>query len=172
MKSTMKSRAAAVVAGLAMLAVVAVPSVAAQSVGQSVSIDNFAFTPGETTVTAGSSITWTNLQNVRHTATSDGGLFDSGIMTANQSFAFTFANAGDFAYHCDIHPDMVGVIHVVAAPSAVVEAPASGIEEPAPAAVEEQVPAEVEAPQVEEPAAASAPVSVAPTPTPKPYYRY
>ena len=136
---------------------------------QSVAIDNFAFAPGDVTVSVGSTLTWTNKQNVRHTATADDGAFDSGILASGNSFEFTFPAAGDFAYHCDIHPEMVGVVHVVA-PAPVAEIapavePAPAVEEAAPA-VEEQPAADLEQP---------APAVPAPAPAPKPastYYGY
>lgn len=47
-----------------------------------------------------------------HHLVSDTGLFDSGVLNAGATFAFTFAGPGSYAYHCSIHPGMVGTITV------------------------------------------------------------
>jgi plastocyanin len=88
---------------------------AASSPDQSVTIDAFAFSPQEISVPTGATVAWVNTQpSVRHTATSLDGSFDSGTLSTNDTFAFTFAQAGDFAYQCEIHPSMRGIVHVVA----------------------------------------------------------
>ncbi len=90
-----------------------------------VSINNFAFTPATVTVTAGSTISWTNNQSgVPHTVTADDGSFDSGRLSTGQTFSMTFSAAGTIAYHCSIHPTMHGTI-VVTAASAATASPAS-----------------------------------------------
>ena len=76
-----------------------------------VSIVNFAFTPATLRVRLGTRVTFTN-HGVTHTATADGGLFDSGNLAPGQSYPFTFTRAGSFAYHCQIHPSMTGTITV------------------------------------------------------------
>jgi plastocyanin len=77
---------------------------------QKVTIAGFAFSPSDLTVKVGDSVTWTNNDNTAHTATADDGSFDCGTIGAGQSFTFTFATAGTFAYHCKIHPSMVAKI--------------------------------------------------------------
>jgi len=77
-----------------------------------VEIAGFAFGPPDLTVAVGSSVTWTNKDSTAHTATADDGSFDCGIISAGQSFTFTFSTAGTFAYHCKIHSNMVGKITV------------------------------------------------------------
>ncbi len=80
-----------------------------------VSINNFAFMPASVTVTAGSTVTWTNNQSVTHTVTADDGSFDAGRLSPGQMFSMTFSAAGTIAYHCNIHPFMHGMIVVMAA---------------------------------------------------------
>jgi plastocyanin len=94
---------AMLIASTALVVLTGASSVSAADT-QSVTIDNFAFSPAEATVSVGSTLTWTNQQNARHTTTADDGAWDSGILTSGTSFDFTFAAPGDFAYHCDIHP--------------------------------------------------------------------
>jgi plastocyanin len=166
MQSPLKS-VAALIASVAVVVVgsasgaSAAPAAAGQ---QAVAIDNFAFSPAEVTITVGSAVTWTNLQSARHTATSDTAIWDSDLLTQNATFAFTFNEAGDFAYHCDVHPDMLGVVHVIAeeAPAAV-EQPAADVA-PAAVVVTEEATAEVVV-VAEPPPAAPVVVAVAPAPT-------
>jgi 3',5'-cyclic-AMP phosphodiesterase len=78
----------------------------------SVEIGNFAFAPKEQKVKAGSTVLWTNKDDTVHTVTGDDGAFASPIMDTGQTFKFTFAKAGRFAYHCKLHPTMTAVVQV------------------------------------------------------------
>lgn len=51
---------------------------------------------------------------VDHTVTEDGGApsFDSGTMNAGDTFSHDFTAAGDYTYHCAIHVNMIGTVHV------------------------------------------------------------
>jgi plastocyanin len=71
-----------------------------------------AFNPDKITVTAGTTITWTNKDGVVHTVTSDAGLFDSGNIGANGTFSHKFSTAGTFLYHCALHTTMTGSVVV------------------------------------------------------------
>ncbi len=150
-------------AGLALLVVgvssaAAQPAPAAQNTTIDVAIDNFAFAPAEITVPAGTTVSWANRQAVRHTTTADHGEWDSSILTSGQTFQLTLDTVGDFAYHCDVHPDMTGVVHVTASAGAATADPAS---EPAASAVPTTAPTPMAAPDP----------SVAPTPR-SAYYGY
>ena len=74
----------------------------------SVAIENFAFAPSSITVSEGTTITWTNNDNVDHTVTSTSGpeSFDSGNMGQGETFRHTFTQAGTYDYICSIHPFM------------------------------------------------------------------
>jgi plastocyanin len=77
-------------------------------------IDNMAFEPFNLTVSVGANVTWLN-NDGSHTVTSDEvGLFDSGTMTTGETFQFTFTEVGQYFYHCALHPEMHGVVTVVA----------------------------------------------------------
>ncbi len=91
-----------------------------------VTINGFAFMPATMTVPVGTRVVWTNQQaQVPHTVTSDtAGIFDSGILQTGMTFAFTFNQAGTFAYHCNVHPNMRGTV-VVTAAAATATAPAA-----------------------------------------------
>ncbi len=79
----------------------------------SINIQGFAFSPENTTVKVGTQVTWTNLDNVGHTATALDSSFDSGLLNNGESFTFQFDQPGIFEYRCTPHPSMRGIITVV-----------------------------------------------------------
>jgi plastocyanin len=83
---------------------------------EAVSIDNFTFTPASLTVKAGTTVTWTNRDDIPHgIAASDNGFKKSKAMDTDDSFSFTFTTPGTYKYFCYIHPHMTGTIVVEAA---------------------------------------------------------
>ncbi len=96
----------------AILALAAAPVVLAADA--TIPIADFAYPP-TTNVNVGDSVTWNNTSGVTHTATADGGSFDTGNIADGASASVTFDTAGTFPYHCTIHPSMVGSIVVAAA---------------------------------------------------------
>jgi plastocyanin len=77
-----------------------------------VKIDNFSFGPGTLTVPVGTTVTWTNRDDIPHTAVSTDGAFKSKVMDTDEKFSFTFSKAGTFPYFCSIHPKMTGKVVV------------------------------------------------------------
>jgi plastocyanin len=82
-----------------------------------VAISMDAFSPVTVTFpgSAGVTVTWTNLDGVAHTVTSDNGAFtSSGTIAPNGgTYVLTFPTApGTYPYHCSIHPFMTGSIVV------------------------------------------------------------
>jgi plastocyanin len=77
-----------------------------------VKIKSFMFMPMSTTISAGSTVTWQNLDEEPHTVTSDIGLFRSGGIDGGGSFRFKFVKPGVYKYSCSIHPQMIGTITV------------------------------------------------------------
>ena len=75
-------------------------------------IQGSAFTPDKITVTAGTTITWTNKDGAVHTVTSDTGLFDSGNISGNGTFSHKFSTPGTYPYHCAVHTTMTGSVVV------------------------------------------------------------
>lgn len=75
-------------------------------------IDDFQYTPKETTVLVGTTVTWTNMDSGAHTVTLDDGSFDSGNVDVGASTSRQFAAPGTFAYHCAYHPSMTGRVVV------------------------------------------------------------
>ena len=78
-----------------------------------VTIKSFSFNPSTLTVSAGTTVTWTNEDSVPHTVISDtGNEIASGTLSTGQSYTHTFNTAGTFSYHCSIHPSMKAQIVV------------------------------------------------------------
>lgn len=81
-----------------------------------VNIVGFAFVPDTVFITAGDLVKWTNSDAAPHTSTSDAPMWDSGNLNQGQSYSFQFNTPGTFPYHCSIHPSMLAVVIVEAAP--------------------------------------------------------
>jgi plastocyanin len=76
-----------------------------------------AFSPNPIQVSVGSTVTWTNNDSVIHTVNSgtsptQSGLFSSPIMNPQDTFEYTFTEAGEVPYFCMLHPNMVGTVSV------------------------------------------------------------
>ena len=83
------------------------------SSGTTVKIDNFSFGPNTLTVPAGTTITWTNHDDVPHVVTSDDNtMFKSKPLDTDDHFSFTFPKPGTYNYYCAIHPKMTAKIVV------------------------------------------------------------
>lgn len=78
----------------------------------SVQIANFTFQSALLTVKPGTTVTWTNGDDIPHTVVSRDGLFKSKVLDTGDRFSFTFAKAGQFGYFCSLHPHMTGTIVV------------------------------------------------------------
>jgi plastocyanin len=77
-----------------------------------VNIDNFVFGPQTITVPVGATVTWTNKDDIPHTAVSTDGVFKSKVMDTDEKFTYTFSKAGTYSYYCTIHPKMTGKVVV------------------------------------------------------------
>ncbi|MGA9352290.1 MAG: cupredoxin family copper-binding protein [Terriglobales bacterium] len=77
-----------------------------------VQIDNFSFTPQEIKVKAGTTITWTNHDDIPHTVVSTDEAFKSRALDTDDKFTATLTKPGTYAYFCSIHPKMTGKIVV------------------------------------------------------------
>ena len=77
-----------------------------------VKIDNFTFGPQMLTVPAGTTVTWTNRDDIPHTSVSTDGAFKSKVLDTDEKFSYTFTKAGTYPYYCTIHPKMTGKIVV------------------------------------------------------------
>jgi plastocyanin len=79
-----------------------------------VKIDNFSFVPASLTVAAGTTVTWTNRDDIPHTVVSndEAKTFKSKVLDTDDKFSFTFSKGGTYSYFCSIHPKMTGKIIV------------------------------------------------------------
>ena len=78
----------------------------------SITIQNLAFTPPTIIIPAGSTVTWTNLDNLTHTVTADDESFTSPGIPNGGTYSRVFSTAGTYNYHCTPHPQMKGSIIV------------------------------------------------------------
>ena len=77
-----------------------------------VRIDNFSFGPVELKVPVGTTVTWTNHDDIPHTVVSTEKVFKSKVLDTDEKFSFTFSTRGTFPYFCSIHPKMTGKVVV------------------------------------------------------------
>lgn len=76
----------------------------------SITIQNFAFSPAELKVKTGTIVIWINDDSTPHTIKS--ATFNSAALANGDKFEFKFDKAGTFDYTCGIHPSMQGKIIV------------------------------------------------------------
>jgi amicyanin len=116
MKNTLRAAIVAAVLGAsaAPFLVAVVPPVRAQDAPSAVSIDNFTFNPQKLAVKAGTTVTWTNKDDIPHAIAAVGKLFKSETLDTDNSFSFTFTTPGTYEYFCSLHPHMTGAIVVEA----------------------------------------------------------
>jgi plastocyanin len=77
-----------------------------------VKVDNFSFSPQTITIAPGTTVIWTNRDDIPHTVVSDDKVFKSKVLDTDEKFSFTFDKAGNFPYFCSIHPKMTGKVIV------------------------------------------------------------
>ena len=105
------------IARLALAATIfaALAAAPARAADTAVKIANFTFDPPQLTVKAGTTVVWTNDDDIPHTVTSTTLIFKSAALDTNDKFSFTFATPGTYKYFCSLHPHMTGTIVVEAA---------------------------------------------------------
>jgi plastocyanin len=82
--------------------------------GAAVNESSQGYFPARITVVIGvnNTVTWTNTDTAPHTVTALDGSFNSGNLNPGDSFTYTFRTPGTYAYFCEYHPWMKGVIIV------------------------------------------------------------
>jgi plastocyanin len=103
-----------VTCGVMMSAVAAMTRAAPAPAAAAVSIGNFTFRAPVVTVKPGTTVTWTNGDDIPHTVVAKDGLFKSKVLDTGDRFSFTFAKPGQFGYFCSLHPHMTGTVVVKA----------------------------------------------------------
>ncbi len=117
MRTKLRSLIVAAALGAAaapLLAAIVLP-VQAQDEAGTVAIDNFTFNPHQLTVKAGSTVIWTNKDDIPHAIAAVNKEFKSKALDTGDAYSFTFAVPGTYAYFCSLHPHMTGTIVVEAA---------------------------------------------------------
>ncbi|MBT6083264.1 MAG: copper-binding protein [Nitrosopumilus sp.] len=76
------------------------------------------YDPETINISTGTTVEWENEDSAMHTATSGSptngadGIFDSEILNIDDTYQFTFADAGNYDYYCILHPWMIGTVNV------------------------------------------------------------
>jgi plastocyanin len=78
---------------------------------------NECYLPYTVEIYSGEPIIWINTDTAAHTVTSGipavhDGMFDSGMMMPNGTWDYVFIDAGEYDYHCMLHPWMTGKVIV------------------------------------------------------------
>lgn len=80
-----------------------------------VAIFNYKFDPETVTVPVGTTVTWTNKDEIPHTvASTDNSFKGSGGLDTGDSYSYTFTKPGTYSYYCTLHPFMKGTVVVTA----------------------------------------------------------
>ncbi len=77
-----------------------------------ITVDNFSFNAAVLTVSAGTTVTWVNRDDVPHKIVSTDKKFSSPVLDTDGRFSYTFTAPGTYEYFCSIHPTMVGKVVV------------------------------------------------------------
>lgn len=77
-----------------------------------VTIDNFTYAPATITVAPGTTVTWTNRDDVPHTVTADDKSFNSKALDTDETYSHTFTAPGTYPYFCAVHTHMTGQVVV------------------------------------------------------------
>lgn len=115
----MSSRLLTLVAAAAALgaALAGTPGPLGAGPAQEVAIQTFQFQPSRLEVNAGSTVRWTNRDDIEHIVTSGtpeqrSGMFRTSLDGKGKAMNVTFAKAGNYNYFCDRHQSMRGEIVV------------------------------------------------------------
>jgi plastocyanin len=87
-------------------------ALAAAADGKHVMVDNFSFAPATLAVAVGTTVTWTNHDDIPHNVVSPEQKFKSPVLDTDEMFSHTFDVAGVYKYYCSIHPRMTGQVVV------------------------------------------------------------
>jgi plastocyanin len=80
--------------------------------GPEVTVENFNFVSASVSVPAGTTVVWTNADDVEHTVTASDNSFSSPAIETGGQFSYTFTTPGSYTYFCAIHPFMTAKVTV------------------------------------------------------------
>jgi amicyanin len=95
-----------------LLACLIVPAIARSDNAPQVKIDNFKFGPGQLSVSKGTSVTWTNEDDIPHSIVLTALGVRSKTLDTDKAFSYQFDKAGTYSYICGLHPFMHGQVVV------------------------------------------------------------
>ena len=106
-----------IVSGAGLLAAILAGSGIVTATPTQVAVQLFQFRPGQLEVKAGTSVTWTNGDDILHTVTSGvpeqlAGRFVERLAGRGAAATVEFTNPGVYPYFCERHPSMRGEIRV------------------------------------------------------------
>jgi plastocyanin len=124
--STEASAATATTATTATTVTTTTATTAVAPAAGAIKVQGFTFLPASLAVKAGTAVTWTNRDQIQHTATSGtsvsdasgtytgtpDGTFNGDMAEQGKTFSFTFATPGTYKYFCNRHNSMVGEVVV------------------------------------------------------------
>jgi plastocyanin len=84
----------------------------ASSSSNKINITDFSFIAPVITVAKGTTVTWTNYDNMAHKIEADDNSFASSNLNIGNSYSHTFNNTGALTYHCKAHTGMSGSVIV------------------------------------------------------------
>ena len=84
----------------------------ARAADAQITIDNFVFSPATLTIATGTTVTWTNQDDMVHTVTAANGVFASKGLETGDAYSYTFTATGTYTYYCALHPKMTATIIV------------------------------------------------------------
>ncbi|HEY4044980.1 MAG TPA: cupredoxin domain-containing protein [Rhodopila sp.] len=77
-----------------------------------VKIDNFTFGPDKLTIAKGTTVTWTNTDDIPHSIVLTALGIRSKPLDTDKEFTYQFERTGTFSYICGLHPAMHGQVVV------------------------------------------------------------
>jgi len=88
------------------------PQQTTHEMAATVKIDNFSFSPTTLEIKSGTTVTWTNADDIPHTVVSNDKVFKSKALDTDEKFSFTFDKPGTYPYFCSLHPKMTAKVVV------------------------------------------------------------
>jgi len=109
------SRPSSALLGVAVILIALAVTTPALAADLEVKIENFTFNPQKITVKAGTTVNWTNVDDIPHTVEATTKAFKSKALDKSDKFSFMFTTPGSYEYFCSLHPHMKASIVVEAA---------------------------------------------------------
>ncbi len=94
------------------LGVVSVSGCTSLYSANTITIQNTAFNPTTLNISPGTTVTWINKDNETQDIVSNSGIFNSGNLTTNESYNYTFNQSGSYPFHSTVDSNLTGTIVV------------------------------------------------------------